>query len=58
MPHITIELRAGRSTEQKSKLAAAITDAFIQHLGSKPEDVKVEYVETPVPALAAASGQK
>jgi phenylpyruvate tautomerase PptA (4-oxalocrotonate tautomerase family) len=49
MPHVTIELRAGRSTEQKSKLAASITESFVQVLGSKPEDVKVEYVEVPAP---------
>lgn len=53
MPHVRVELFAGRSTEQKDNLASSIADAFVQVLGSKREDVKVEYVEVPKPAPAA-----
>ena len=41
MPTIRVELMEGRSPEQKKHLVAALTQAVVDTLGSKPEAVDV-----------------
>lgn len=41
MPVVNIQLLAGRSKEQKSKMAKAITEAISDIAGAKPEGVHV-----------------
>ena len=41
MPYVKIEMFAGRSREQKTALVKAVTDAFVAHAGSRPEDVQI-----------------
>jgi len=41
MPHITVRMYAGRSEEQKRRLAEVITNAFITTLGSAPDAISV-----------------
>jgi 4-oxalocrotonate tautomerase len=45
MPTIRVELFAGRSVEQKRALAAALTEATVRTLGSKPEGVDVIFTD-------------
>lgn len=41
MPYVKIEMFTGRTREQKAALVRAVTDAFVAHAGSKPEDVQI-----------------
>ncbi|MDP3822984.1 MAG: 4-oxalocrotonate tautomerase [Burkholderiales bacterium] len=41
MPTIRVELMEGRTPEQKKNLVAALTQAVVDTLGSKPEAVDV-----------------
>jgi 4-oxalocrotonate tautomerase len=41
MPHVTIQLYAGRSDQDKARLAQAVTQALIDALGSKPDAISV-----------------
>lgn len=41
MPVVNIQLLSGRSKEQKSKMAKAVTDAIVDIAGAKPEGVHV-----------------
>jgi 4-oxalocrotonate tautomerase len=41
MPTIRVELMEGRTPEQKKNLVAALTQAVVDTLGSKPESVDV-----------------
>jgi len=41
MPTIRVDLFEGRTPEQKRKLVAALTQACVDALGSKPESVDV-----------------
>jgi 4-oxalocrotonate tautomerase len=43
MPYIRIELSTGRTTEQKRKAAAAITDAMVRELGCTRESVSLVF---------------
>jgi len=43
MPFITIKMDKGRSVETKRKVAAAVTDAIVKALGSKPEWITVVF---------------
>ena len=43
MPFVTVALFAGRSREQKEKLAKAITEAFVAHAGNREEDVQIVF---------------
>ena len=45
MPHVTIELLEGRTTEQKAAVARAVTDALVDLAGSKPGDVDIVFVD-------------
>ncbi len=43
MPIVSVELVAGRTGEQKAKIAKAITDAMSEIGGAKPEAVYVVF---------------
>ncbi len=41
MPHVTVQLYAGRSDQDKARLAEAVTQAVVDALGSKPDSISV-----------------
>lgn len=43
MPFVTVSLFAGRTREQKENVAKAITEAFVQHAGSKKDEVQIVF---------------
>ena len=43
VPWIRIDLSAGRSEEQKSKTAKAVTDALVEFCGCTPESVSIVF---------------
>jgi 4-oxalocrotonate tautomerase len=45
MPHVTIQLLEGRTTEQKAAVAKAVTEALVTLAGSKPADVNIVFVD-------------
>jgi 4-oxalocrotonate tautomerase len=47
MPVVRISMIAGRSKEQKAKVAAAVTQAMVEHARSTAEDVNVIFDEQP-----------
>ncbi|MGY2291248.1 tautomerase family protein [Pseudomonas sp. SDO528_S397] len=47
MPIVKIELFAGRSDEQKARLAEAITQQFVNELASDPAEVTVLFQDVP-----------
>lgn len=47
MPIVKIELFAGRSDEQKVRLAKAITQQFVEQLASRPDEVIVLFQDVP-----------
>ena len=47
MPTIRVELLEGRTTEQKTALVKALTQAVVESLGSKPDSVDVVLFDIP-----------
>ena len=47
MPLITVAMYPGRTTEQKTSFAKAVTDAAVQILKTKAEHVIVVFEENP-----------
>ena len=47
MPVVTVQMRTGRSTEQKRKLVAAITEAMVVHAACKPDHLHVIIQDVP-----------
>lgn len=45
MPLITVHMLAGRSTEQKRRLIARLTDAIVEEAGARREMVQVRFLE-------------
>lgn len=45
MPVVQVTLLEGRTTEQKRKLAARITDAMVEEAGARREAVVVTFVD-------------
>lgn len=45
MPTIRVELFAGRTVEQKSALAAALTEATVKTLGGSPDSVDILFFD-------------
>lgn len=41
MPILVMHLMQGRTSEQKKRAAAAVTDALVSSLGVKPESVRI-----------------
>ena len=54
MPHVQITWVAGRSTEQKKKIAARVTQALVEDGRAKLENVHVAFLD--VPATDYAEG--
>ncbi len=54
MPHVQITWVAGRSTEQKRKLAERVTQALIEDGKAKRENVHVTFVDVPPTDYAEA----
>jgi 4-oxalocrotonate tautomerase len=55
MPHVQVTWVAGRTPEQKRKLAERITEALVEHGRAKRENVHVTFVDLP-PTDYAESG--
>jgi len=47
MPLVKIDLYPGRSQGQKQEVANAITQVFVEKLGSDPKEVMVIFSDTP-----------
>jgi len=47
MPIVQVHMMEGRSTEQKRKLIAAITEAIVESIGAPRESVRVLLDEMP-----------
>jgi 4-oxalocrotonate tautomerase len=47
MPHVTVQLLEGRTTEQKRAAAKAITDAIAETLGATREGTVVVFQDIP-----------
>jgi 4-oxalocrotonate tautomerase len=45
MPFVTVHLLTGRTTEQKRRLVARITDAMVEEAGARREMVQVRFLE-------------
>ncbi len=45
MPVVTIQLLSGRSKDQKTKIAEAVTSALVDIAGAKPEGVQVIFAD-------------
>ncbi len=54
MPTIQISMFEGRTIEQKRKLVAALTEAVVNTLGSKPESVHIILNDIPKHNIAHA----
>ena len=47
MPHVTVQLLAGRNADQKRAAAKAITEAVATTLGTTAESTTVVFVDIP-----------
>lgn len=47
MPVLTVQIWAGRTTEQKRNLVRALTDAMVQHADCKPDHLHVIIQDVP-----------
>lgn len=45
MPHVTVQLLAGRTVDQKRACAEAITQAIVEHLNTTPDHTSVVFQE-------------
>ena len=45
MPVVTIQLLSGRSKDQKTKIAKAVTEALVDIAGARPEGVQVIFAD-------------
>lgn len=54
MPHVQITLLAGRSLEQKRKVASRITDVLVEEAGTSRDAVTVAFVEVSKESFAHA----
>ena len=54
MPIIHVHMFEGRTLDQKRKLVAAMTEAVVKTLDSKPETVQILIHENPKTNVAAA----
>ena len=54
MPTIQVSMFEGRTMEQKRKLVAALTEAVVNSLGSKPESVHIILHDLPRHNIAVA----
>lgn len=54
MAFVTVKLWSGRSTEQKRRLAKAITDAMVEHAAAGPDHLHVTIEDVPPDSWARA----
>lgn len=54
MPHIQVTMLEGRTTEQKRKIAARMTDVLVEEAGANREAITVALVEVPRDSFARA----
>ncbi len=54
MPLVQITMLAGRTTEQKRKLAKRITDVMVEEAGARPEAIVVTFNEVSKENYASA----
>jgi len=54
MPTIQVSMFEGRTMEQKRKLVAALTEAVVNSLGSKPESIHIILHDLPKHNIAVA----
>jgi 4-oxalocrotonate tautomerase len=47
MPHVVVKMLAGRSEEQKARVAEAITHAITSTVNPDPDSVSVSIVDVP-----------
>ncbi|MBA2272439.1 MAG: 4-oxalocrotonate tautomerase family protein [Actinobacteria bacterium] len=47
MPVVTVQLWEGRTPEQKRKLMRALTEAMVEHAGTRPEGLHIVLQEIP-----------
>ncbi len=47
MPHVTVQLLAGRTTEIKREAAKAITEAIVKTLGTTAESTSIVFQDVP-----------
>ncbi len=47
MPHVTVQLLEGRTTEQKRAAAKAIAEAMVEHCGAPLEGTTVVFQDIP-----------
>jgi 4-oxalocrotonate tautomerase len=53
MPMVQITMLAGRTTDQKRKLALRITDALVEEAGAKREGIVIAFQEVPKESYAS-----
>lgn len=53
MPLIQVTLLEGRTTEQKRKLAARLTDVLVEEAGARKEGVVVTFIDVPRDSYAS-----
>lgn len=56
MPIINVEIRSGRSLEQRRRFAQQVTEAAIEHLGARRDRVRIRFDEF-APEEVAMGGQ-
>jgi 4-oxalocrotonate tautomerase family enzyme len=54
MPFVSVKMWAGRSVEQKRRLAKAITDAMVEHAAANPEHLHVAMEDVPLDSWSRA----
>ncbi|MGH2598576.1 MAG: tautomerase family protein, partial [Dehalococcoidia bacterium] len=52
MPIITVELKTGRTLEQRAAFARAVTRAAVEHLDAVPDRVRIRFDEFATDAVA------
>lgn len=52
MPYVTINLREGRTIEQKRALVQAVTEAVVRTINAKPESVHIIIHDEPASNFA------
>lgn len=52
MPNIRVELLQGRTIDQRRDFAAAVTDAAVEALGARRQDVRILFEEITADSVA------
>jgi 4-oxalocrotonate tautomerase len=54
MPFITVEIRKGRTLEQRRQFVTAVTQAAVEAFSTTPEKVRIRFLEIDDTELARA----